>query len=103
LNGSIGLLIGELELGGGSMELGGTTVEESVGQGAADTLVKEDEHPSNPDGFFGELVGVSGSVTGEQGMGFELAQVITELGQVSGLSWKVERRALGGFGGSAIR
>src|SRR5580700_10998953 len=39
------------------MELGGTTVEESVGQGAADTLVKEDEHQSNPDAFFGELVG----------------------------------------------
>jgi hypothetical protein len=33
------------------MELGGTTVEESVGQGAADTLVKEDEHQSNPDAF----------------------------------------------------
>jgi hypothetical protein len=63
------------------MELGGTTVEESVGQGAADTLVKEDEHQSNPDAFFGELVGVTGSVTREQGMGFELAQVITELGQ----------------------
>src|SRR5580700_5754077 len=75
------------------MELVGTTVKESVGQGAADTLVKVDEHQSNPDAFFGELVGVSGSVRGEQGMGFELAQVITELGQVSGLSWKVERRA----------
>ena len=45
------------------MELGGTTVEESVGQGAADTLVKEDEHQSNPDAFLGGLVGVSGSVT----------------------------------------
>jgi len=63
------------------MELGGTTVEETVGQGAADTLVKEDEHQSNPDAFFGELVGVSGSVTREEGMGFELAQVITELGE----------------------
>ena len=81
MNGSIGLLISELELGGGSMELGGTTVEERVGQGAADTLVKEDEHQSNPDAFFGELVGVSGCVTREPGMGFELAQVITELGQ----------------------
>jgi hypothetical protein len=70
------------------MELGGTTVEESVGQGAADTLVKEDEHQSNPDAFFGELVGVSGSVTREQGMGFELAQVITELGQ--GVSFGAE-------------
>jgi hypothetical protein len=27
-----------------------------LGQGAADTLVKEDEHQSNPDAFFGELV-----------------------------------------------
>ena len=72
------------------MELGGTTVEESVGQGAADTLVKEDEHQSNPDAFFGELVGVSGSVTREQGMGFELAQVITELGQGVGFGAELE-------------
>ncbi|HXO31257.1 MAG TPA: hypothetical protein VN901_02765 [Candidatus Acidoferrales bacterium] len=55
-------------------------MEETVGQGAADTLVKEDEHQSNPDAFFGELVGVSGSVTREEGMGFELAQVITGVG-----------------------
>ena len=72
------------------MELGGTTVEESVGQGAADTLVKEDEHQSNPDAFFGELVGVSGSVTREQGMGFELAQVITELGEGVGFGAELE-------------
>ncbi len=72
------------------MELGGTTVEESVGQGAADTLVKEDEHQSNPDAFFGGLVGVSGSVRREQGMGFELAQVITELGQGVGFGAELE-------------
>ena len=72
------------------MELGGTTVEESVGQGAADTLVKEDEHQSNPDAFFGKLVGVSGSVTREQGMGFELAQVITELGPGVGFGAELE-------------
>jgi hypothetical protein len=55
-------------------------MEESVGQWAADTLVKEGEHQSNPDAFLGEQVGVSGSVTREQGMGLELVQVITELG-----------------------
>ena len=63
LNRSIGLLISELESGGGSMELGGTTMEKTVGQGAADALVKEDEYEGDPGAFVGQPVGVAMAVS----------------------------------------
>lgn len=55
------------------MELCGLAVEEAVGQGTTDALVKESEHEGNADAFFGEPVGAAGAVALEQGMGFELA------------------------------
>ena len=42
------------------------------------------------DAFRGEMVGVAGSVTLQQGVGFELAQVVAELVQAVGCVGEVE-------------
>jgi hypothetical protein len=81
LNGGVGFLISGLEFAGRSVELGGFAMKEAVSQGTADALVKEDEHEGNANAFVGEPVGVGGAVALQQTMGFEFAEVITELGQ----------------------
>ena len=45
------------------------------------------------DAFRGEMVGVTGSVTLQQGVGFELAQVVAELVQAIGAVGEVISRA----------
>ncbi len=52
-----------LEFAGGGVELGGLSVEQAIGQGAADTLVEEDEHQGDTDAFVGEPVGIAMAVT----------------------------------------
>ena len=58
LNGGVSFVESGLEVGGGYVELSGCAVEETVGQRATDTLVKEDEHQGNPDAFVGEAIGI---------------------------------------------
>ena len=43
--------------------MGGRAEEEAVGQGAADAVVKEDEHEGDADAFSGQAVGVTGAVS----------------------------------------
>ena len=62
LDRSVGFFISGLEFAGGSVGLGGFTVEEAVGQGAADALVEEDEHQGDAGTFVGEPVGITGAV-----------------------------------------
>jgi len=44
------------------VELGGCAVKQTVGQGSADALVKEDEHQGDADAFVGETVGITVAV-----------------------------------------
>jgi len=53
--------------------------------------VEESEHEDNANTFFGEPVGVAGTVALQQAMCFELAQVITELGQGVVFGGELER------------
>jgi hypothetical protein len=43
--------------------VGGFAVEEAVGQGAADALVKEDEHEGDAGALVGEAIGVAVAVS----------------------------------------
>ena len=62
LDRSVGFFISGLEFAGGSVAWGGFTVEEAVGQGAANALVEEGEQEGDADPFIGEPVGVTGAV-----------------------------------------
>ena len=74
-------MISGLQFGGGCVELGGLAEEEAVGQGAANAVLKEDEHQGGAEAFIGQAVGITVAVSLKQGMGFELAEVVTELGE----------------------
>jgi len=62
LDRSVCFLISGLEFAGGSVELCGLAVKETVGERAADALVKEDEHQGDTDAFVGQPVGITGAV-----------------------------------------
>ena len=56
-------MISGLQFGGGRVELGGLAEEEAVGQGAADAVVKKDEHQGDADAFIGQAVGITVAVS----------------------------------------
>jgi len=49
-------VISGLQFSGGRVALGGLAEEEAVRQGAADAMVKEDEHEGDADAFIGQAV-----------------------------------------------
>src|SRR5271163_120277 len=57
---------------------GGAVVEAAVGEWAAEPLVEEKKEQGDLDAFGGETVGVSGSITLQQPVAFELAQVVAQ-------------------------
>ena len=54
-------------------------VEAAVGEWTAEPLVKEEKQQRNLDAFWGEAVGVAGSVPLQQAMTFEFSQVVAQL------------------------
>ena len=54
-------------------------VKAAVGERAAEPFVKEQEEQGDVNPFWGETIGVAGSVTLQQPVGFELAQIVAEL------------------------
>ena len=77
----VGLAIGLFELGGRPQRGIGRAIEEAVGQGTTDALVKEDEEETDPVSFVGETVAVSSPYALQEAVALEFAQVITQLGQ----------------------
>src|ERR1700740_1017726 len=65
-------------------------VKAGLGERAAEPFVKEQEEQGDLNPFGGETVGVAGSVTLQQPVGLELAQVVTELVQPVGAVGEVE-------------
>ena len=57
-------------------------MEEAVGQWSAKLFVKEYEQERHFDALVGKLVGVALSVTLQQAVRFQLAEVVTELIQL---------------------
>jgi hypothetical protein len=53
----------------------------AVSEGAAQPFMKEEKEQGELNSFRGEAVGVAGSVTLQQGMAFELAQIVAQLSE----------------------
>ena len=65
-------------------------VEAAVGEWPADPFVEEQEEEGDLDAFGGEAVGVTRSITLEQCVALELAQVVAELVQAIGAVGEVK-------------
>jgi hypothetical protein len=91
LNGSVGARVGGFELADRLVMGVRAVVKAAVGERAAEPFVKEQEEQGDLNPFWGETVGVAGSVTLQQPVGFELAQVVAELVEPVGAvgEWKV--------------
>src|SRR5437764_4892006 len=92
LNGCVGAVVGGFEFAVGLVTGVGGMVEAAVGEWAAEPFVEEEEEQGNLDPLRGKMVGVAGSVTLQQPVGFELAQVVAELVQAVGSLGEVEGR-----------
>src|SRR5580700_2087809 len=90
LNGSVGAMVGGFELADRLVMGVRAVVKAAVGERAAEPFVKEQEEQGDVNPFWGETVGVAGSVTLQQPVGFELAQVVAELVQPVGAVGEVE-------------
>jgi hypothetical protein len=83
-------MVGGFELAGRLVMGVRAVVEAAVGKRAAEPFVKEQEEQGDLNPFWGETVGVAGSVTLQQPVGFEFAQVVAELVQPVGAVGEVE-------------
>ena len=90
LNGFVGAMVGGFELAGRLVMGVRAVVKAAVGERAAEPFVKEQEEQGDLNPFWGETVGVAGSVTLQQPVGLELAQVVTELVEPVGAVGEVE-------------
>src|SRR2546423_10036408 len=90
LNGFVGAVVGRFEFAVRLVIDVGTMVKGAVGEWSAEPFVEEEEEQGNLDPFWCEIVGVAGSVTPQQRVGFELAQVVAELVQAVGSVGEVE-------------
>jgi len=79
LNGFVGAVVGGFEFAVRLVIDVGAMVKAAVGEWSAEPFVEEEKEQGNLDPFRGEMVGVAGSVTPQQRVGFELAQVVAEL------------------------
>ena len=82
----------------------------AVSEGSAQPFMKEEKEQGDLNSFRGEAVGVVGSVTLQQGMAFELAQIVAHLSEDglvdpagSSLARRHPRRRLDGQGQKALR
>src|SRR6201993_5515040 len=83
-------MVGGFELAGRLVTGVRAVVKAAVGKRAAEPFVKEQEEQGDLNAFWGETVGVAGSVTLQQPVGFELAQVVAALVQPVGALGEVE-------------
>ena len=78
------MVIGRFELAVGSVLGLGLMMKAAVGEGSAQPFMKEEKEQSDLNPFRREAIGVAGSVTVQQGMAFELAQIVTQLVETIG-------------------
>ena len=81
LDGLVGTVIGGFEAAVWSMLRIGTVVEAAVGERSAQALMEEQEQQCDLDTFRGEAVSVAGTVTLDQAVALEFAQIVAELVQ----------------------
>ena len=87
-------MISSFDVNGGTRTTSGFVVKQGVGQGAADALMKQDEHGTDSDSVFGEPVGVAFVYPFQEAVAFHLSEVVTEL---------IEGIVLGGKGKSRLQ
>src|SRR5437764_13939314 len=83
-------MVGGFELAGRLVMGIRAVVKAAVGERAAEPFVKEQEEQGDLNPFWSEPVDVAGSVTLQQPVGFELAQVVAELVEPVGAIGEVE-------------
>jgi hypothetical protein len=71
--------------------LGGASLKEAVGERTADALMEEHKEQGGAGSLVSETIGIAPAVAFEQGVGFQLAQVIAELGE--GVTFGAEAEA----------
>jgi hypothetical protein len=76
VEGAVGFAVGGVEFRVRPTGLIGSVVKEAVGERTADALMEEHEEQSGPGSVVGEAIGIAPTVTFEQAVGFDLAQVI---------------------------
>jgi hypothetical protein len=75
----VGMMVGRFEPAVGSVLGSRLMMEAAVGEGSAQPFMKEEKEQRDLDAFRREAVGVAGAVTLQQGMTFELAQIVAQL------------------------
>ena len=89
LNGLIGFMIGGFDFAGRLCGLR-PTVEQAVGQRAADPFMKQDEQEGDADALGGEAIGVPTAVPLQEAMSLHFPQVVPDLGEGVTLGGKTE-------------
>ena len=79
LDGFVGAVISGFQFTGRLMTGDGAVVETAVCERTAESFVEEEEQQRNLDAFWGEAVGVAGSIPLQQAVAFEFAQVVAQL------------------------
>ena len=79
LDGFVGAVICGFQFTGRLMTGDGAVVETAVCERTAESFVEEEEQQRNLDAFWGEAVGVAGSIPLQQAVAFEFAQVVAQL------------------------
>src|SRR5271167_1308465 len=79
LNGFVGSVICGFQFTVWLVTGDGAVVEAAVGERTAEPFVEEEKEQRNLDAFWGEAVGVSGSIPLQQAVAFEFAQVVAQL------------------------
>src|SRR6266542_3958568 len=85
LNGGVGLVIRDFDLGRRFGYCFGSVMKERVCQRATDALLEEDEHGGDSLALIREPVTVAFAIALQQAVALPLAEVITELGHGVGL------------------
>src|SRR3984893_16946940 len=79
LDGFVGAVVCGFELAVGTVVGVRAVVEAAVGERSAQPFMEEQKEQGNLDALDGEAIGVAGSVTLDEAVRFELAQVVAEL------------------------
>ena len=80
----VGMMVGGFEPAVGSVLGLGLMMKAAAGEGAAQPFMKEEKEQGDLNPFRGEAIGVARSVTLQQGMAFELAQIVAQLVETIG-------------------
>jgi hypothetical protein len=80
----VGTVIGRFKLAVGSVLGLGLMMKAAIGDGSAQPFMREEKDQGDLNPFRREAIGVAGTVTLQQGMAFDLAQIVAQLVETIG-------------------